>query len=281
MRGANVVNSEILRNRFPEVFGRVKDRILDMTVEVLSGIEMSVSEHLHGIGLEVVQAIMEAEREEIVGAKGKHNRSRRYVRGGTNPGSVVINGGKVACRVPRAHDVVTGIEYDLQSHRFFQRTGERVKKAYRDLIRGVSTRRYAEGVASFVQGYGMSAASVSRQLKAAMTKKVEELFTRSLAAVDLVVLMLDSIAIGEYSVVVALGIDSQGQKHVLGIRQGTTENADLVTALLRDIIERGISTHRAPLVVIDGGKALRKAVRDVFGAHTPIQPARCIRSGTS
>lgn len=273
MRRAKVINPEILRNRFPQIFARVKERVLDLTIDVLSGVETSLAKQMHGIGLEVVRAIMEAELEDVVGAKGKHNRSRQYVRGGTNPGSVVLDAIKVPCRIPRARDVATGVEYELHSHSFFQRTGELVKKAYGDLIRGVSTRRYAEGVESFVQGYGVSAASVSRHLMAAMTKKVEELFTRSLAKVDLVVLLLDGIEIGEYAVVVALGIDSQGQKHVLGIRQGNTENTELVRALLQDIIERGISRSRTPFVVIDGGKALRKAVRDVFGINTPVQ--RC------
>ncbi len=273
MRSVKVVNPENLRNRFPQIFGRVKERVLELTVNVLSGVETSLGEQLHGIRLEVIQAIVEAEREEIVGAKGKHIQARRYVRGGTNPGSVVINGTKVACKIPRAREVDSGIEYALQSHNWFQRTGELARKAYRDLIRGVSTRRYAEGVESFVNGYGVSATSVSRHLMSVMKQKVEELFTRSLASIDVAVLMLDGIEIGEYAVVIALGIDSQGQKHILSIRQGSTENTELVKALLQDIIERGISTARVPFVVIDGGKALKKAVRDVFGMNTPVQ--RC------
>jgi putative transposase len=268
-----VVKPEVLRNRFPVIFAGVQDRVLDLAVEILSGVEVHLSSRLHGIGLEVIKAIMATELEEVIGIKGKHLRDRRFVRGGTNPGSVIINGAKVACQIPRAKDVETGVAYELQSHGFFQRTGELVKKGFTDLIRGVSTRRYAEGIEAFVQGYGISAASISRHVAGAMAKKVEEFFTRSLAEIDLAVLMLDGIAIGDFSVVIALGIDTQGEKHILGIRQGATENTELVKSLLMDIVERGISRKRPPFVVIDGGKALRKAVRDVFGALTPIQ--RC------
>lgn len=273
MRRIKVINRETLCKDYSRILRPLEDRVLGIVANILGGVETHLAEELHGIGLETMRAVMETEREEIVGVKGRHNPDRQYIRGGSNPGSVVIDGTKVACRIPRARDVVSGVEYELKSHTLFQQAGELVKRAYRDLIRGISTRRYAEGVESFVRGYGISAASMSRHMVTATAGKVEELFTRSLSGVDLAVLMLDGIELGDHTVVVALGIDNTGQKHVLGIRQGGTENTEVVKSLLRDIIERGISTGRPPLVVLDGGKALRKAVLDAFGARTPIQ--RC------
>jgi len=273
MRRVKVVNRESLCKDYSRILHPLDQRVRGIVTNILAGVETHLAQELHGIGLEVMHAVMEMEREEVVGVKGKHNPDRRYIRGGSNPGSVVVDGAKVTCKIPRARDVMSGVEYELKSHTMFQQAGELVKRAYRDLIRGISTRRYAEGVESFVQGYGISAASMSRHMVTATSRKVEELFTRSLAEVDLAVLMLDGIELGDHTVVVALGIDSTGHKHVLGIRQGGTENTEVVKSLLQDMIERGISTVRPPLVVLDGGKALRKAVLDAFGARTPIQ--RC------
>jgi len=273
MRRIKVVNQETVRKDYSRILRPLEERVRGIVVNILGGVETHLAQELHGIGLEVMRAVMECEREEVVGMKGKHNPDRQYIRGGSNPGSVVIDGAKVACRIPRARDVGSGVAYELKSHSLFQQAGALVRRAYRDLIRGISTRRYAEGVESFVKGYGISAASMSRRMVTATTQKVEELFTRSLAEVNLAILMLDGIEFGDHTVVVALGIDSKGQKHVLGIRQGGTENTEVVKSLLQDIIERGISTVRPPLVVLDGGKALRKAVLDAFGAATPIQ--RC------
>jgi putative transposase len=273
MYSIKVSNQESLRKDYSRILAPLEDRVRGLVVNILGGVKMHLSEELHGVGLEVMKAVMELEMEDVVGVKGKHAPDRRYIRGGTNPGSVVIDGTKVPCKIPRAKDVHTGVAYALQSHTVFQQAGALIKRAYTDLIRGVSTRRYGEGVESFLAGYGVSAASISRRMLQATTEKVEELFSRSLTQVDLAVLMLDGIEIGDHTVVVALGIDLTGKKHILGIRQGGTENTEVVKALLQDIVERGISTVRPPLVVLDGGKALRKAVLNIFGVRTPIQ--RC------
>ena len=273
MRSIKVVNREDLRKDHARILGPLEHRIREIVADILTGTEANLSRELHGIGLDVMRAVMELEILEVVGPKGKHHSSRRYNRWGTNPGAVVINGAKVACEVPRVTEGETRKAYQLKSYGLFRQTGELIKRAYCDLIRGISTRRYAEGVASFVEGYGVSATSMSRHMVQATTRKVEELFTRSLADVELAVLMLDGIEIGDHTVVIALGIDTKGVKHILGLRQGGTENTEVVKALLQDIVERGISTKQPPLAVIDGGKALRRAVIDVFGVKTPVQ--RC------
>jgi transposase-like protein len=99
------------------------------------------------------------------------------------------------------------------------------------------------------------------------------LFNRSLAELELVVLMMDGVDVGGHTVVIALGIDTKGVKHILGLRQGATENTAVVKGLLEELVDRGLPVERPMLVVIDGSKALRKAVEDVFGQDTPIQ--RC------
>jgi len=273
MRTTKVVKEKDVLKDHGRILKGLEDRVKGIVVDVLSGIERNLSNELHGIALEVMKAVMEFEILEVAGPKGQHVPDRRFTRGGHNPGSVVIDGVKVPCGVPRIVEVETTKAHSLVSYRLFHKAGEAVGKAYRALINGLSTRTFSEGVSSFVEGYGLSAATISRHMIAATAKKVEELFTRSLAEIDLAVLMIDGIAVGDHTVVIALGIDRQGVKHILGLRQGATENTEVVKGLLEELVERGIATERPLLVVIDGGKALRRAVSDVFGVHTPVQ--RC------
>jgi transposase-like protein len=107
----------------------------------------------------------------------------------------------------------------------------------------------------------------------ATAEKVRELMNRKLDKIDCCVLMIDGIRFGDHTVIIALGIDTKGIKHLLGLWQGATENARVAKSALEDIVERGLQIDRPMLVVIDGSKALRRAVMDVFGQDTPVQ--RC------
>jgi transposase-like protein len=234
---------------------------------------VNLAQELRGIGLEVMRAVMEFEISSIVGAKGKHQQERRFVRWGSNPGSVVIDGMKQKSPIPRVLEEHTGKSIQLKTYSLFRRGGDLVKRAYRDLIRGISTRRYAEGVESFMEGHGISSSSVSRRMITATAAKVEELFSRSLAKFELAVLMLDGVDVGGHAVIIALGIDTKGVKHILGLRQGASENAAVAKGLLEELVERGLDLEHPILVVIDGAKALRKAVTDVLGENGAVQ--RC------
>lgn len=273
MRTSKVVKEKDVLKDHARILRGLEDRVKGIVVDLLSGIESNLSNELHGIALEVMKAVMEFEILDVAGPKGQHLADRRYTRGGHNPGSVVIDGVKEPCAVPRVVEVNSTKSHPLQSYRLFHTAGEAMAKAYRALINGISTRTFAEGVSSFVQGYGLSASTISRHMVAVTARKVEELFARSLAGIDLAVLMIDGIAVGDHTVVVALGIDRQGVKHILSLRQGATENTEVVKGLLEELVERGISTELPMLVVIDGGKALRRAVNDVLGGTTPVQ--RC------
>lgn len=273
MRRIKVVNrTEVLKDQ-ERILGSLQERVKGVVVDILGGIQVNLAQELRGLGLEVMQAVMEFEISSIAGAKGKHDDSRRYSRWGHNPGSVVIDGAKVRSHIPRVVEEASRKSYRLRSYGLFRQTGEAVKRAYRDLIRGVSTRRFAEGIEAFIRGHGISASSVSRKMVKATAKKVEELFSRSLAELELAVLMLDGVDVGGHAVVIALGIDTKGIKHILGLRQGATENTAVAKGLLEELVERRLALDRTMLVVIDGAKALRKAVTDVLGEKTPVQ--RC------
>src|SRR5260370_9067697 len=145
------------------------------------------------------------------------------------------------------------------------------------MVIGVSTRKYRRALEDLppeVKERGTSKSAVSRRFIAATTKELVTWLGRDLRKVDLVAIMVDGIAFGDERVVlIGLGIDRVGRKHVLGIHQGATENAAACGALLDDVIARGAQTNRSKLFVIDGAKALVKAIRDRFGERTLIH--RC------
>lgn len=273
MRRIKVLEQQDVLKDQERIFSGLENRVKGMVVEMLSDVRVNLEQELRGLGLEVMQAVMELEITNVAGAKGKHVENRRYNRWGHNPGSVVIDGIKYRTSVPRLVEDESRKSYRLKTYGLFQQTGEVVRRAYRDLIRGISTRRFSEGVEGFIEAHGISASTISRKMVAATSAKVEELFSRSLADFELVVLMLDGVEIAGHAVVIALGIDAKGVKRILGLRQGATENTAVTKSLLEDLVERGLSTDRPILVVIDGAKALRKAVLEVFGERTQVQ--RC------
>jgi putative transposase len=273
MCSRKVVNQSDVLKDYERILGGLERRVKGIVVGILSDAQTNLAQELHGVALEVMQAVMEFEISSIAGPKGKHLESRQFSRWGHNPGSVVIDGTKVRCRVPRVVEEQGRKAYPLKTYGMFRQTGDLIKRAYRDLIRGISTRRFREGVENFVDGHGISASTMSRHMVRATAQKVEELFRRSLGELDLAVLMIDGVEVGGHTVVIALGIDTQGVKHILGLRQGATENATVAKGLLEELVERGLVLDRPLLVVIDGAKALRRAVKDVFGESTPLQ--RC------
>ena len=121
--------------------------------------------------------------------------------------------------------------------------------------------------------HGISKSTISERFVAGSTVKLEELTQRRLEGLELLVLMIDGVHFAEHVVLVAVGIDGQGNKHVLGLREGASENASACKELLAELIERGLKAERSLLVVIDGAKALHKAVTDTFGARVLIH--RC------
>src|SRR5215208_2699205 len=148
------------------------------------------------------------------------------------------------------------------------------------MLAGVSTRRYArtgEPVGAEIDAISRSTSksAVSREFISRTREHLIDLMSRPLEDLRLAVVMLDGIELKGRCCVVALGIDTDGVKHPLGLWDGSTENATVATTLLANLVERGLDTEQGVLVVLDGAKALRKAVRDVLGVHTPVQ--RCIR----
>lgn len=226
-------------------------------------------------GKEVLCAMMEGDRIALCGPKGRPDPERRAVRGGHTRSWVTLGGRRVAVHRPRARQVA-GEELSLPSFGWADKRDPLDEATLAAIAAGVSTRRYASTLDALPAGEWQSAvsrSSVSRRFAALSAAQLGEHFSQRLEKLDFPVVLVDGIHFRSRIVLIALGVDSEGEKHVLGLREGSTENATVVKALLSDLVERGLDCARSRLWVIDGAKALRRAIRDLFGEAALVQ--RC------
>ena len=230
-----------------------------------------------GTGLGVLSELLAADVDRLVGPKGRHNPDRTAVRHGTEPGQVTLGGRRVRVDRPRVRTADGTQEVSVPTWEMFTSAEVLDQLAVERMLAKLSTRRYRAGlepVGSRVEqaATGTSRSAVSRRFVAATEHALAELLAQDLTALDLVALLVDGVKVAEHCCVVALGITIDGTKVPLGLAEGATENATVVTDLLAGLRDRGLEVTRPVLVVIDGAKALRRAVSDVFD-HPVIQ--RC------
>jgi putative transposase len=233
-----------------------------------------------GVGLCVVHELMELEVDEVVGAKGKHNPDRVAVRHGHDDGSMTLGGRRVAVRRPRLRTADDERELPVESYEYFADRDPLTRAVMDRMLAGVSTRKFAqvgEPVGSEVEQASSSTRKtvVSDMFIQRTRTALGELMSRRLDDVRLAVMMLDGLEIADRTQVVALGITTDGVTIPLGLWEGSTENATLARALLADLVERGLDPEQAILFVIEGAKALRRAIKDVFGEQALVH--RCHR----
>jgi putative transposase len=233
-----------------------------------------------GVGLGVVHELMELEVGEVVGPKGKHNPGRAAKRHGHEDGSMTLGGRRVPVRRPRMRTADDEHELPVETYGYFADRDPLTRAVMDRMLAGVSTRRFAQVGEPVGEEVEQVAASTSRTSVSEMfiertRTALSELMGRRLEDVRLAVMMLDGLEIAERTHVVALGITTEGVKIPLGLWEGSTENATLARTLLADLVDRGLDPEQAILFVIDGGKALRRAIRDVFGEHALVH--RCHR----
>jgi putative transposase len=233
-----------------------------------------------GVGLGVVHSLMEAEVDEVVGPKGKHNPDRTAKRHGHERGSMTLGGRRVEVSRPRMRTADDEHELPVQSYEYFADRDPLTRAVMDRMLAGVSARKFAvvgEPVGEEVEqeSSSTSRSTVSEMFIERTGTALSELMNRRLDDVRLAVMMLDGLEIAERTHVVALGISTDGVKIPLGLWEGSTENATLARTLLADLVDRGLDPEQAILFVIDGGKALRRAIKDVFGEHALVH--RCHR----
>ena len=222
-----------------------------------------------GAGLQVMQQLMEADVTAACGPRGKHDPDRTATRHGTEDGSVTLGGRRVPVRRPRVRAVDGSGELPVPAYEVFNGTELLGRMAMERMLAGVSTRRYPtalEPVGETVteQSKSTSKSAVSRKFVAMTETALADLLATDLSELDLIALMIDGVHFADHLCVVALGIDIDGTKHPLAVLEGSTENTTLVRRLLVGLRERGLDTTKPILAVLDGAKALKAAVEEVF-----------------
>jgi transposase-like protein len=230
-------------------------------------------------GVEALGAMMEKDSEEACGPRHARGEGRRGHRWGRAQGKIGFHGGKVEVERPRVRDFA-GREVALPSWQQAVAEDWLGRWAMNLMLINVSTRKFRravrlpEGDVPAPAGAGVSKSAASRHFVALSSARLQEWMAADLSGLDILVVQIDGIHISEHLVLVAaIGIDGEGVKHPLGLIEGATEHGAVVQALVDDLIDRGLDPALPRLFIIDGAKALSKAIRRSFGRHTPIQ--RC------
>ena len=251
--------------------------------EILSQLQLPLSELIRQTLLDTVitsgtiQAIemLRSQQEALCGPRYKQVADRKAHRHGSTAGALVMGGRRVTLPRPRVRSVA-GREVELPAWTQWSREDPLEQRALQQMILGVSTRGYSDSLEKLpveVPERGKSRSAVSRRFVEGTRRRLVKLQRRDLSKLSLAVLMIDGIHFEDHVVLVALGFENDGKKHVLGLWEGATENSRACKALLENLASRGLQTNRSMLIVLDGAKALHKACRDVFGDRAFIQ--RC------
>ena len=239
--------------------------------------EMAVDELIDVAGRATIEAVLTLSAQELAGPKHPGKKTGGVIGWhGEQPGVVSLAERKLRIKKPRLRRKGQGKSSEVEIPAYTaMRTHSRIGRRMLDiLMRGVSTRNYREVLPQMAETVGVSKSQVSREFIEASEKSLKELMERRFDDTDILIVYIDGIVLSGHHVIVAIGVDNKGYKHVLGLRDGASENATVCTALLEDLVERGVKPDRRRLFVIDGSKALRKAIDAVYGQENPVQRCR-------
>jgi putative transposase len=243
-----------------------RDELLALMQDSLDGLAVE-------LGLLVAAALLEDEVTRLCGARYERRPGRTNTRYGRQGGVVTLGGQKLPIDRPRVRRADGGGEVPLEIYTKLQSPEAMPQAVLRRMVRGVSTREYEDVIDTARDGFGVDRSSVSRQFVRASAADVRALAERRFDGQRYAAVMIDGVEYAGETMVVALGITADGTKRVLGLRQGATENAEVGTALLEDLVSRGLDAGQPTLLVLDGSKALRAAVTRAWGQNAVIQ--RC------
>ena len=246
-------------------------------VDLIEQCQLACDELIDVTGRAAIQAVLQLSAMEAAGGppqQGKR-RSSEVVFYGRQPGQVFLQDRKLEVDRPRLRTKgPRNREVEVPAYAAMQNQEQMGSRMLEILMRGVSTRNYKEVIPAMAETAGVSKSAVSRRVVEASEAEVEALLNRRFDGLKLLVIYIDGLIFGDYTMIGAVGVDVEGNKHVLGIREGATENSTVITELLEDIVSRGVGPKRKILFVIDGSKALRAAINAVFGAQQPVQRCR-------
>lgn len=255
--------------------GRNQESTAQLAFAAMLDARATLHDAIVSAGMGVLGAMLEEERAKLCGPRYAHQPGRCATRSGHTDGELALGGRRVSVRRPRVRSV-DGQEVTLETWQRFAEADPLTPRAVEQMILGVSTRKYDWSIEPAPPGLklrGASKSAVSRRFVASTREQLGEMMSCDLGKLALCAIMIDGIHVAEHLVLVALGIDERGEKHVLGLYEGATENTVACAGLLSDLEARGVRTDRTMLFVIDGSKALAKAIRATFGSRALLQ--RC------
>ena len=269
------VVGQVDRRKIAEYLSKDGQLLLPL-LELICNTENAIDEVIDVVGRSAIEAILMLSAEQVAGPKQPGKVGGEIGWHGRQRGVVSLSNRKVRVEKPRLRRKGKGLgkEVEIPAYEAMvmnSRLGGRILEI---LMQGVSTRKYKEILPEMAETVGVSKSQISREFVAASEDEFQRLCERRFDDKNIVVIYIDGIQFGDCHVIAALGVDSRGYKHVLGIREGSSENARVATDLLNDLVARGVKADRLRLFVIDGSKALRCAIDSVFGPENPVQRCR-------
>jgi len=245
-------------------------------VELLCQAEMAVDQIIDVAGRATIEAVLTLSAQQVAGVKHPGKAGGDVTWYGRQKTTVPLAERKLRVEKPRLRRKGKGAnkEVPIPAYEAMLDNAPIGRRMLEILMSGLSTRKYKDVLPAMAETVGVSKSAVSRQSIEASEQTLKELSQRRFDDKDILIVYLDGIRFGDIHVIVALGVDIEGHKHILGLREGSSENATVVTDLLTDIVTRGLDAQRRRLFVIDGSKALRAAIDEVFGDKNPIQRCR-------
>jgi putative transposase len=242
-------------------------------VSLIETAQTAIDEVIDVAGRATIEAVLQVSAQEVAGEKhpGKAQGAIRWH--GQQSGVVPLSNRKLRVRKPRLRHKEQG-EVEVPAYQALRSNSTLASRMLDILLHGVSTRHYRQVLPEMAQTVGVSKSSVSREAIEASEQVLQALAERRFDDHDILIIYVDGLRFGRHHVLAAVGVDSQGNKHVLGLRQGASENAVVVQELLEDLVARGIRPGRRRLFVIDGSKALRQGIDAVYGSNNPVQRCR-------
>jgi putative transposase len=264
--------------RLADVLARDGQLLLPM-LDLIETAQTAIDDLIDVMGRATIEAVLLMSAQHVAGPKQQGKKSDRdVVYHGSQTGRVALKERQLRVTKPRLRKKAAEPggpgEVEIPAYQAMPKDARLADRMLAILINGVSTRRYEQVLPEMAETVGVSKSQVSRETIEAGERLLKELAERDFSGTDLLAVGIDGIQLGSYHVICAVGVDVQGHKHVLGLREGATENAVVARALLEDLVARGLKPERRRLFVIDGAKALRTAIDAVFGGDTPVQRCR-------
>jgi transposase-like protein len=254
-------------------FCQSNGQILLPVVEMIENASQVVNSVIHEIGRQTIEMLLVLSAEQVAGPRTQGKTSGDIRWHGSQGGRVALTDRKLEVKRPRLRHKTEG-EVKVPAYEALRKDAGVGQHMLGTLMRGVSTREYADVLPDMAATVGLSKSAVSRQATEASAEKLKELQERRWEDVKILIIYIDGQRFGPHHVISAVGVDVDGKKHILGIEPGATENAAAVKRLLIHLRDHGLATDCKYLFVIDGAKALRAAIEEVFGAEQAVQRCR-------